>query len=153
MFICCLASRLQVLYTLYECARNIMWHKSCGFGWGCHCSVWAAAVAEYAPHLWCHACIALVMCYIYLRLLLGIACLAYHMAIHFALYQPLYLNSLLIVSTSNELQPHSRRLLAHSMANINILCVPTCSRSYHAMRDLYGVWRIHTDFNFSRLWV
>ena len=29
------------------------------------------------------------------------------------------LNSLLIVSTSNELQPHLRNLLAHSMANIN----------------------------------
>ena len=57
--------------------------------------------------------------YIYIWLLFGITCLAYHMAIHFALYQPLYLNSLLIVSTSNELQPHSRRLLAHSMANIN----------------------------------
>ena len=30
------------------------------------------------------------MCYIYLRLLFGIACLAYHTAIKFALYQPLY---------------------------------------------------------------
>ena len=30
------------------------------------------------------------MCYIYLRLLFGIACLAYHTAIQFALYQPLY---------------------------------------------------------------
>ena len=30
------------------------------------------------------------MCYIYLRLLFGIACLAYHTAITFALYQPLY---------------------------------------------------------------
>ena len=68
----------------------IMCHQSCGFGWGCHCSVWALAVAEYAPHLWCHACIALSMCYIYIRLLFGIACLAYHTAIKFALYQPLY---------------------------------------------------------------
>ena len=33
---------------------------------------------------------ALLMCYIYLRLLFGIACLAYHTAIKFALYQPLY---------------------------------------------------------------
>ena len=46
--------------------------------------------AEYAPHLWCHVCIALLMCYIYLRLLFGIACLAYHTAIKFALYQLLY---------------------------------------------------------------
>ena len=30
------------------------------------------------------------MCYIYLRLLFGIACLAYHTAIKFALYQLLY---------------------------------------------------------------
>ena len=30
------------------------------------------------------------MCYIYLRLLFGIACLAYHTAIKFALYQILY---------------------------------------------------------------
>ena len=30
------------------------------------------------------------MCYIYIRLLFGIACLAYHTAIKFALYQPLY---------------------------------------------------------------
>ena len=30
------------------------------------------------------------MCYIYLRLLFGIACLAYHTAIQFALYQLLY---------------------------------------------------------------
>ena len=101
------------------------------------------------------------MCYIYIRLLFGIACLAYHTAIKFALYQPLYpefivnycfdikraaagiaclayhtaikfalyqplyiLNSLLIiVSTSNELQPHLRYLLAHSMANINDVSV------------------------------
>ena len=32
--------------------------------------------------------------YIYLRLLFGIACLAYHMAIQFALYQPLYPESI-----------------------------------------------------------
>ena len=31
------------------------------------------------------------------------------------------LNSLLIFSTSNELQPHSRSLLAHSMANITLI--------------------------------
>ena len=59
------------------------------------------------------------MCYIYLRLLFGIACLAYHTAITFALYQPLYPEFIVIVSTSNELQPHLCNLLAHSMANIN----------------------------------
>ena len=58
--------------------------------------------------------------YIYIRLLFGIACLAYHTAIKFALYQLLYPECNVIVSTSNELQPYLRNLLAHSMANINI---------------------------------
>ena len=61
------------------------------------------------------------MCYIYLRLLFGIACLAYHTAIKFALYQPLYPEFIVIVSTSNELQPHLCNLLAHSMANITVV--------------------------------
>ena len=34
-------------------------------------------------HFWC-------VIYIYIRILFGIACLAYHTAIQFALYQPLY---------------------------------------------------------------
>ena len=59
------------------------------------------------------------MCYIYLRLLFGIACLAYHTAINLPCTNFYSLNSLLIVSTSNELQPHLCNLLAHSMANIN----------------------------------
>ena len=62
-------------------------------------------------------CWADFWCVIYIRLLFGIACLAYHTAIKFALYQPLYHEFIVIVSTSNELQPHLRNLLAHSMAN------------------------------------
>ena len=57
---------------------------------------------------------------IYIRLLFRIACLAYHTPINVALYQPQY-PELLIVLTSNELQPHSSSLLAHSMANINLI--------------------------------
>ena len=54
----------------------------------------------------------------YLRLLFGIACLAYHTAIKFALYQPLYpefiVNSFAIKRAAATLC----NLLAHSMANI-----------------------------------
>ena len=48
--------------------------------------------AEYAPPsplMSCMYCTFDVL-YIYLWLLFGIACLAYHTAIQFALYQPLY---------------------------------------------------------------
>ena len=67
------------------------------------------------------ACMYCTFDELYIRLLFVIACLAYHTAIKFALYQPLYPEFIVIVSTSNELQPHLRNLRAHSMANINVI--------------------------------
>ena len=61
------------------------------------------------------------MCYIYLRLLFGIACLAYHTAIKFALYQLLYPE--FIVNSFNIKRAAATfvQFVAHSMANINTL--------------------------------
>ena len=74
--------------------------------------------AEYAPHLWCHVCIALLICYIYLRLLFGIACLAYHTAIKFALYQLLYPEFIVNSFDIKRAAATFVQFVAHSMANI-----------------------------------
>ena len=82
-----LPSSASVCSVCFDSSTMFTW---CVSMWMFFCDHTLLCWAEYAPHLWCHACIALLMCYIYIRLLFGIACLAYHTAIKFALYQPLY---------------------------------------------------------------
>ena len=59
------------------------------------------------------------MCYIYLRLLFGIACLAYHTAIKFALYQLLYPEFIVNSFDIKRAAATFVQFVAHSMANIN----------------------------------
>ena len=58
------------------------------------------------------------MCYIYLRLLFGIACLAYHTAITFALYQLLYPEFIVNSFDIKRAAATFVQFVAHSMANI-----------------------------------
>ena len=58
------------------------------------------------------------MCYIYLRLLFGIACLAYHTAIKFALYQLLYPEFIVNSFDIKRAAATFVQFVAHSMANI-----------------------------------
>ena len=60
------------------------------------------------------------MCYIYLRLLFGIACLAYHTAIKFALYQLLYPEFIVNSFDIKRAAATFVQFVAHSMANINV---------------------------------
>ena len=70
------------------------------------------------------------MCYIYLRLLFGIACLAYHTAITFALYQLLYPEFIVNSFDIKRAAATFVQFVAHSMANINVIsevtlyCIP-----------------------------
>ena len=59
------------------------------------------------------------MCYIYLRLLFGIACLAYYTAIKFALYQLLYPEFIVNSFDIKRAAATFVQFVAHSMANIN----------------------------------
>ena len=63
------------------------------------------------------------MCYIYLRLFFGIACLAYHTAIKFALYQLLYPEFIVNSFDIKRAAATFVQFVAHSMANINIFMI------------------------------
>ena len=83
------------------------------------CSVWMwMFLCDHT--LLCHACIAFfIVLYIY-GFFLALHVLAYPRQYILPCTNRYILNSLVIVLTSNELQPHSRSLLAHSVANINV---------------------------------
>ena len=71
-----------------------------------------------SPLMSCMYCTFDVL-YIYLRLLFGIACLAYHTAIKFALYQLLYPEFIVNSFDIKRAAATFVQFVAHSMANIN----------------------------------
>ena len=80
--------------------------------------------------------------YIYLRLLFGIACLAYHTAIKFALYQLLYPEFIVNSFDIKRAAATFVQFVAHSMANINTLITahsdrPTDTKQILLMAYIY----------------
>ena len=133
---CGLAIRLRVSYTLYECASFLLWLvcltvylliSSCAHHVTSVMWLWVEVPLLCMSSGWGGICPSPLMSSIYcifdVLYIYGffLVLLVWHTIRQYILpcTNRYILNSLLIVSTSNELQPHSRSLPAHSLANIN----------------------------------